>query len=291
MSDAIRLLYLEHRSIARVLDVVESQLGLLERGHEPDEILLQLAVDYFAGYSDECHHPKEDLLFRKLRARAPDAADGLADLLQEHRELRKVSLELSRQVDRLRSGTLEGNGELCNALRRFLRANRGHMAAEERNFFPAVTRTLTPEDLAEIEFQVLDRPDPLVDQATETRFKRLRDEIDRRAEANVRAAQRTAVQWRDESATLLRGPTDVTRFNAIWSGRGARLVRIATGGYSLERDGAQIVFVPECSEERAVWCALFYLKGERAGATGPSTDDLELDFPAPALDQAGSTAR
>jgi len=292
MSDAIRLLYLEHRSIARVLDVMEGQLGALERGDRPDATLLQLAVDYFAGYSDECHHPKEDLLFRKLRARAPEVADGIADLLREHRELRRLSLELSREVGRLRGRGRGPQGELSRALRRFLRANRGHMEAEEREFLPVVAETLTSADLAEIEFHVLDRPDPLVDAATEARFKRLRDEIDRLADAHLREVRTAAVRWRAEDAALLHGPSDMTRFNAVWSDRGIRLNRVASGGYSLERDGTQVVFVPECSEERAIWCALYFLKGERsAGALGPNPR-LEPVPPVAASErQAGSTAR
>lgn len=277
--------------MSRVLDVAEAQLGRMERGHPPDATLLQLAVDYFAGYSDECHHPKEDLVFRKLRARVPEVAGGLTDLLREHAQLRQVSLELSRRVDPLRSGFGTVGEPLIEGLRHFLRTNRAHIEAEERDFFPVVSRSLTDEDLAEIDFLVLDRPDPLVDRGTEARFKRLRDEIDRRADAAARATAHASARWRKDEAALLRGPSDVSRFNALWSERGARLVRLRAGGYSLERDGARIAHVPDCSEERAVWCALFYLMGEGAseGASEP-TPGPALPAPLPRR-QAGSTAR
>lgn len=279
--------------MSRVLDVAKAQLGVLECGHPPDATLLQLVADYFAGYSDACHHPKEDLVFRKLRARAPEVAEQLADLLREHRELREVSLELAGQVEQLWGGSGDATPALAEALERFLRAHRRHMEAEEREFFPTVARTLTAEDLAEIEFHVLDRPDPLVDPKVEARFKYLRDEIDRRADTAVYAAERSSAEGRADEAALLLGSSDVARFNALWSQRGIRLVRLAAGGYSLERDGTQLVNVPDCSEQRAVWCALFFLKGERTTSvrTGAGRAPEPARSAATPTRQARSTAR
>jgi len=63
---AILLLRLEHNRFDDLLDLIEDQL---DHADLPDRELLRNIVDYFSGYPERCHHPVEDLVYRKLRAR------------------------------------------------------------------------------------------------------------------------------------------------------------------------------------------------------------------------------
>ena len=42
------------------------------------------------------------------------------------------------------------------------------------------------------------------------------------------------------------------------------LVRHQEGGYGLELDGLAMMDIPECSEERAIWCADYFLQGRKS---------------------------
>ena len=85
MSDTMLLLHSDHQSMAKLLALLDEQIRVIEDGDSPDYGLLQSMLDYLSAYPDECHHPKEDLVFRKLRARDRAAADSLKNIIDEHR--------------------------------------------------------------------------------------------------------------------------------------------------------------------------------------------------------------
>lgn len=255
MSDAIILLKLEHGNIAHVLDLADDELQRVAGGAPVDASLLLLIQEYLAGYPEACHHPKEDLAYRKLQQRAPERAAELVDLEREHDRLGQATRRLG---DGLRKAVDEDDfpgDALRQELRKFVDLYRDHMTREEREFFPAVLETLTRDDLAEIDFALFDSRDHLFDRAAEARFGRLREAIERRAESEEGA--------RPPEGILGRLPElrSIERFNRAMDKRGFRLVAYHTGGYALERDGRWLLDVPECSEARAAWCAAFYVAG------------------------------
>ncbi len=63
MVAVLRVLRQEHADLARLLDMVEAQLG---GDGAPDFELLTGILDYFLTYPDQYHHPKEDLIYRTL---------------------------------------------------------------------------------------------------------------------------------------------------------------------------------------------------------------------------------
>jgi len=263
MSDAIILLRLEHGNIASVLDLAEDELRRVEDGAPSDAALLLLIQEYLEGYPNDCHHPKEDLAYRKLRERAPERAAGLLDLEGEHERLGDATRRLG---DRLRKRVEGGDApdrELHEELEKFVRLYRGHMAREEDDFFPAILETLTRDDLAEIDFSLFDSPDHLFDRASEARFGRLREAIDRRV--NESRADPQAASW-PANDVLGRLPElrSVEAFNRVMGGHGFQLAAYRTGGFALERAGRWVLDIPDCSEARAAWCAAFFVAGQRA---------------------------
>jgi len=77
--------------MGRLLDAVERQLERFDRGETPDYDILQGVLDYALTYPDLYHHPKEDLVYARLRLRDPAAADSLTDLQAEHHTLAEVT--------------------------------------------------------------------------------------------------------------------------------------------------------------------------------------------------------
>src|SRR5215831_1950693 len=95
MVDIIQGLRQEHRNIESLLRVLERELSVFDRGERPDYEVVLAVIDYFKDYPDSCHHPKEDMIVEKLKARDPAAAATIGDLEAQHQEgarrLRRVA--------------------------------------------------------------------------------------------------------------------------------------------------------------------------------------------------------
>jgi hemerythrin-like domain-containing protein len=174
MSDTLVLLQLEHRTIGRLLALVELQQARIESGAEPDLPLLRLIFEYFLGYPDLCHHPKEDLVFRSLQKKDAVAAQTIGDLLHDHEQLAALTTRVAACIEGAsEAGTL--NARILPAqLAEFVREYRRHLEAEEWYFFPTVSKALDCDDWSVIDFQMFDQKDPLYDEDTEGRFIELR---------------------------------------------------------------------------------------------------------------------
>jgi hemerythrin-like domain-containing protein len=70
MSDLIEILRDEHRNIERLLLVLERELDVFARLEQPDYEVVQAVIGHFNEYPDRCHHPKEDMVYNRLKARA-----------------------------------------------------------------------------------------------------------------------------------------------------------------------------------------------------------------------------
>src|SRR5262245_54373608 len=64
----------EHRNIEKLLVVLEQELSVFYRAERPDYELIKAVITYFAVYPDTYHHPLENIIFEKLKARDPAAA-------------------------------------------------------------------------------------------------------------------------------------------------------------------------------------------------------------------------
>jgi len=154
MSDAIAALNRDHANMAKLLEVLESEILAIEVGKTPDYPLLQDIMHYMTQYPDRFHHPKENLIFAQVLKREPRARADIARLLREH-----VSLSLAAQnfeillctshVDSVK--VREGLGKAGFA---YIRALRQHMLLEEKKLFPMANAVLTKEDWQLIDDEV-----------------------------------------------------------------------------------------------------------------------------------------
>ena len=258
MTNIVMLLQMDHDNMAKLLDVVRQQVANMARGNRANYSLLESAFDYLLGYPDQCHHPKEDLLYRKLLSRCPEMEESLSDLVSEHKNLGRLAVSLNRAIRESLRDPRAANEGLATRLRGFLDFYRHHMIMEEQRFFPAALQLLSHDDFKEINFSLFDQADPLFNRENEERFADLRDEIVRSG-----ATEKASIDNREE-AEWLATLQDVATFNAAMkqSGAGIDLTRSSGGGYDLKHEGNIIVRIPECDEARAAWCAYFFWKGK-----------------------------
>lgn len=253
--------------MGQLLMVLDHELAQIRKGEAPDFDVLELTLDYFAQYPDMCHHPKEDLIFRKMEQRVPDIAARHIDLAEEHEELSRLTQGLASVVEETREKPPTSLKYCAGVLSDFLTRYRDHLYFEEQQFFPKALELLSESDWAAIKFDLFDRPDPVFDVFAEGKFKRLREQIDWLAKRHgeLKRQQALLVLSKEEAEWLLNNGTIVSFNRALErEGQNVHLVRVPGAGYALKQGTRLVIDVPECSETQAVWCAYYFLKGRGA---------------------------
>jgi hemerythrin-like domain-containing protein len=177
MTDFIQVLRQEHRNIESLLRVLERELTFFDRGERPDYEVVLAIIGYFRDYPDSCHHPKEDMIVEKLKARDPVAAATIGNLEAEHGEGTRRLRLVAEAVERVLSDQDLLRQNVNNIIRDFIDHERQHMAMEERIVFPAALKALRPEDWADIALKIADRYDPFYQPGFEEKFNRLHRNI------------------------------------------------------------------------------------------------------------------
>ncbi len=174
MNGFIDVLLREHRNIESLLCVLERELSLFDRGERPDYEVLGAVIDYFKDYPDSCHHPKEDMIVDKLKARDPAVAETVGDLAAEHREEAKRLRRVAEAVENVLGDQEILRLTVDEIIRDFIDHERRHMRMEERVLFPAALTTLRSEDWADLALALADRADPFDQLDREQKFNTLR---------------------------------------------------------------------------------------------------------------------
>src|SRR5919109_3745806 len=100
-SRALEELRAERRTMRKFLDLLQQQVELIAEDRQPDRELLLEIAEYFRGYPDLVHHPKEELILRRAVQRNAAAAGELAALEALHEASSRELARFSRAVVRL----------------------------------------------------------------------------------------------------------------------------------------------------------------------------------------------
>jgi hemerythrin-like domain-containing protein len=152
MIEILRKLRAEHDDMAKVLDVLEQEIASYRQDGRLNRDIVRDVLDYCRGYAEVCHHPKEDLIYRKLRLAAqPAAINAVGDLLAEHETLSQLTDELEAALDNLLSDAAEDRARFVGVAQPFVERHRQHLKSEDDELFPIAVQCLSDEDWAEIE--------------------------------------------------------------------------------------------------------------------------------------------
>jgi hemerythrin-like domain-containing protein len=177
MTTIIDILREEHRNIEKMLLVLERELDVFDRREQPDYEVLHAVISYFQGYPEHCHHPKEDMVFEKLKVRDPVAAESVGNLVAEHQEESNRLQRLAQAIENILAGREVLRTSFDTIARDFIEHERQHIDMEERALFPAAIKALRPEDWAGIDARLTDKQDPLANEIIEEKFRFLHQRI------------------------------------------------------------------------------------------------------------------
>jgi hemerythrin-like domain-containing protein len=151
----------EHIIVRPFLDALEVAARRLE-AHEPVRVgLFTDAIDFINGFVDGCHHRKEEgALFPAMEAAGVPQLGGLmGEILAEHDEGRRLTIEIRAYTDKLGHGDQRAALALALAVLSYVRMVRAHIAKEDRALFPMANKTLSASQQAHLadEFERVER--------------------------------------------------------------------------------------------------------------------------------------
>lgn len=158
MPEVLHTLRQEHGQLGRLLDALDWHVTRLEQGATVDYELIRACLEYFLGFPDIAHHPKEDRLYVKLCARAPQETTAVGDLSREHALLAQKSRDFAAALEAVLGDAIVPRNALIGWARGFIDLQRDHMMLEERIFFPAAELKLTEADWADLDREIADQP-------------------------------------------------------------------------------------------------------------------------------------
>ena len=177
MADPIALWHAEHRYFSRLLDLLQSQLDMFHSGGKPNYELMLDIISYLRDYTDEVHHPREDVAFAHLAKHRPDLELVLERLKQEHRVIAHSGEALRELLEAVVGGALTPRAEVEAAAATYLVYYRNHIAKEEADILSRAEFTLTEQDWEDVKQAVPARHDPLGDASAEPRYRELRKQL------------------------------------------------------------------------------------------------------------------
>ncbi len=148
----MRLLREDHAGLSRVLREIDAQQSALRTTPETARPVLVEAMRYILVYQHSVHHPREDLLFARIRDREPMLYRNMHRLVMEHRIGQERAEALARDLARAKPEQLRGKTgvRLSKQLQDYVRHTRGHMRREEAVFYTGSARVLKASDWAAI---------------------------------------------------------------------------------------------------------------------------------------------
>lgn len=178
MTEVMRVLQREHANMAALVKTLDWQIREFEVGGQPDYDVIRSVVDYFLSFPDLYHHPKEDLVYEKLKQRAPDVVERIGDLRREHEMIAARSREFSAGLKAI----LEEEAHVPREAfvrwgRSFIDVQMRHMTMEETEFFPVAQQVLSDQDWQELETAMTTPEDPLFGEKVGERFEHLHRSI------------------------------------------------------------------------------------------------------------------
>jgi len=173
MSAVVAELDQDHANVARLLDLLESEVLAIEVGKTPDHVLMQDIMRYLTQYSGRFHHPKEDVIFAIILKRAPAARAHIEDLLREHVSIEHCGQQFDGLLQTPDINSINLRSQFVTMGFAYIQALREHMRKEEKNVFPLAMQVLRENDWRIIDNKIEASDDPLFGEMIADDYQRL----------------------------------------------------------------------------------------------------------------------
>ena len=142
--EATQILMQEHRVIEDVLAVLEQGVSRLEHGDQVNLDLFRDASVFFKGFTDGCHHKKEEkILFPSMAEYGIPVENGpLGVMLSEHDAGRVYVRSIQDTVNLVEMGSQSDREKLIDTVKNLTLLLRQHILKEDQILFPMADRVI-----------------------------------------------------------------------------------------------------------------------------------------------------
>ena len=177
MTDPIAAWHTEHVYFNQLLHMLQREVDKFHFGEPPNYELMLDIITYLRDYTDQFHHPREDVAFEHLARRCPDLELALARLGQEHRVIAHAGQKLAEYLRAIVGGAIVPRAEVEMAAATYLVYYGNHIAKEEEDVLARAAKELTAEDWEVVRGAVPPLRDPLFAGGAQERYRELRRQI------------------------------------------------------------------------------------------------------------------
>ena len=172
---ALRVIHDEHQALATLLHSLRDLAARVADSPRPADFeTLRAVLFYVDEFPERRHHRKEsELLFPRLRTRAPQAAPVLDRLDTEHVLGERMIRDLERALLAYEQLGRSRRQAFLDAVSRFANFYAAHMQLEETEVLPLARRALEPADWRELDEAFAENRDPLTGHAPEDEYRDL----------------------------------------------------------------------------------------------------------------------
>ncbi len=171
----------EHRTIERMLAVLERAAQQLQAGERVPAGLFREAVDFVRNFADKYHHGKEEAnLFPRLEERGVSKDGGpLAVMLHEHDLGREYIGAIDGAIGAYEGGDETAAGVIEENVRGYIHLLRDHIWKEENVLFPMADEVLNAGDQQELEERFEQVEAEVMSPGAHERYRELLDRAER----------------------------------------------------------------------------------------------------------------
>ena len=173
----------EHDYFQHLLRLLQAQLDEFHSGGEPDYPLMLDILSYLRDYSDQYHHPREDVAFERLARYCPEVELVLRRLQQEHRVIAHAGTLLATHLAAVLQGAVVEREAIEAAAATYLVYYQNHIKTEDNEVLSRAAQHLTDEDWDAVRSAIPFVPDPVFGDNPQERFRALRRAIAERQPA------------------------------------------------------------------------------------------------------------
>lgn len=170
----------DHVHMRMALDVLESEYSRLAKGEIPDIDLMLNIVVYLQEYSEQAHHPLEDIIFSMLLKRDQGSGKKLRELISDHTGMEVMTRHLRATLESMQNRKHGQGNNLGEAVPALLERQRRHMQFEEEHIFPLIHSVMSNSDWDSIRSMSADIDDPVFGVSLSNNYKLLYHALDLR---------------------------------------------------------------------------------------------------------------
>lgn len=169
----------EHRIIEQVLDCLDKLLEQCAAGQKLDTKSAKQAIEFFRGFTDRCHHGKEEAqLFPVMQANGfTGDCSPVVVMLREHELGRLYVQGMDATIESAATGDSESMEWFVQHGQSYVKLLREHIHKEDTCLFPAANHRLTENDQKQllVAFEKVEAEE--IEKETHNAYRKMADEL------------------------------------------------------------------------------------------------------------------